>query len=132
MSVWEDLDYVDEETNARRRAVSGSHCHPGGAELTEEIAAVIRGVSAPSMTPGAGADRYPYNREPYGRARILTDLGELVVDGKVLRTEKGPLLELWRMYGSGKVLDVFIPAAWVRPIARDEFAWIDVYDVVNE
>jgi hypothetical protein len=114
--VWEDLDYVDEETNVRRRAVSGSYCHPGGPELTEEIAAVIRGVSAPTMTPGAGADRFLYKREPYGRARIPTNLGELLVDGKVLRTEKGPLLELWRMHGSGRILDVFIPAAWVRPL----------------
>lgn len=83
MSVWEDLG---EKTNARRRAVSGSHCHPGGPELTEEIAAAVRGVSESGMTPDAGARRLPYRREPYGRADIPTALGELVVDDKVLMT----------------------------------------------
>lgn len=54
-----DLDYVDDETSARRRAVSGSHCHPGRPELTEGIATTIRAVSAPGMAPGAGAERFP-------------------------------------------------------------------------
>lgn len=130
--MWGNLENVDEETNARRRAVSGSRCHLGGPELTEEIAAAARVVSAPGMTPDAGARRFPYRREPYGRARIPTDLGDLVVDGKVLMTEDGPLLELWRQYAHGRILDVFIPAAWVQPIDRDESAWIDVYDVIPE
>lgn len=132
MAVWEDLDYVDEETNARRRAVSGSHCHLGGPELTEDIAAAIRAVSAAGFTPGGGARHFPYRREPYGRARIPTGLGVFLVDGKVRATEGGPLLELWRKYAGGRVLDVFIPAAWVRPIGRDESAWIDVYDILDE
>lgn len=127
-----DLDDVDEATNAHRRAVSGSHCHRGGPELTEEIAAAVRGVSAPGMTSGAGARRLPYRREPYGRARIPTDQGEIVVDGKVLVTESGPLVELWRQYAGGRVLDVFIPASWVQPIRRDESAWVDVYDILDE
>lgn len=126
--VWNDLD---DEAKARRRAVSGSHCHPDGPELTEEIAAVLRGVSTPGMTPGAGARRRPYRREPYGQARIPTNLGVLVVDGKVLMTEDGPLLELWRKYADDRVLDVFIPSAWVRPIGRDESAWVDVYDFLG-
>lgn len=130
--MWEDLDYVDEETNASRRKVAGSHCHPGGPELTEEIAAAVRGVSAPSMTPGGGVRHVAYRREPYGRARIPTDLGELVIDGKVLITEDhGLLLNLWRLYANGPVLSVFIPKAWVQPIDRDESAWIDVYDTLE-
>lgn len=84
------------------------------------------------MTPDAGARRRPYRREPYGRARIPTDLGELVVDGKVLITEDGPLLEPWQQYAHGIVLDVFISAAWVQPISRDESAWIDVYDILDD
>ncbi|MGX5357569.1 hypothetical protein [Kocuria sp. KH4] len=133
VSVWEDLDYVDEETNASIRRVSGSHCYSGGPELTEEIAAAVRGVGAPSMTPGGGARRFPYRQEPYGRAWIPTDLGELVIDGKVNMTEeRGPLLNLWRQYAGGRVLDVFIPQAWVRPLPRDESAWIDVYDILDE
>lgn len=132
MTMWVDLDCVDEETNARRRAVSGSHLPPGGPELTEEIAAAIRGASAPGMTPGGGARRYPYRREPYGRARISTDLGELIVDGKVLVAEDGPLLNFWRQYAGGRILHVFIPAAWVQPIDRDKSAWVDVYDIVGE
>lgn len=111
-----------EEADARRRAMSGSHCHPGGPELTEEIAAAIRSVSAPGMTPSGGSRRFTYRREPYGRARIPTDLGELVIDGKVLMTEEGPLVELWRQYDSGRILDVFIPAAWLQPLDRDESA----------
>lgn len=79
----------------------------------------------------SGARRFTYRREPYGRARIPTDLGELIVDGKVRATEDGPLLNLWRHCAGGRVLDVFIPAAWVRPIARDESAWIDVYDMLD-
>lgn len=54
VAVWEDVDYVDDGTNALRRAVSGSHCHPRGPELTEEIAAMIRGVSALGVTPEGG------------------------------------------------------------------------------
>jgi hypothetical protein len=111
VSVWEDLDYVDEETNAHRRAVSGSHCHPCGSEMLEEIAALIRGVSALSMTPGVGIWHFTCRREPYGRARTPIDLDEIVVDGKVWAIEKGPLLQLWRLCGHGQVLDVFIPAA---------------------
>lgn len=130
--MWEDLDYVDDETNARRRVVSGSHCHPAGPELAEGIAAAVRGVSKSGMTPEAGARRFQHRREPYGRARIPTDSGELVVDGKVLMTEDGPLVELWRQYAGGRVLDVYIPAAWVQPISRDESAWVDVYDSVEE
>lgn len=114
--MWKDLDYLDDETNASRRRVAGLHCHPGGPELTEEIAAAVHGVSAPGMTPDAGARRFPYRREPYGRARIPTDLGDQVVDGKVLMTEDGPLLELWRKYAGGRILDVLIPRAWVEPI----------------
>lgn len=131
-SVWTDLDYVEAETNARRRAICGSRCHPDGPELTEEIAAAARGVSASGMTPGAGARRFPCRREPYGRARLPTDLGELVIDGKVLITENGPLLELWRQHLGGRVLDVFIPAAWVQPISREESGWVDVYDLRDD
>lgn len=123
---------MDEETNARRRAVSRSHCYPGGPGLTEEIAASARGASASGMTPGAGARRLPYRREPYGRARIPTDLGKLVIDGKVLMVENGPLLELWRQYAGERALNVFIPAAWVQRIHRDESAWIGVYDIVED
>lgn len=52
------------------------------------------------------------------------------MDGKVLMTEDGPLVELWRQCASGRIPDVFIPAAWVQPIGREESAWIDVYDIV--
>lgn len=100
MPVWEGLDYVDMETNASHRWVAGSRCHPGGPELTEEIADAVPGVSAPRMTPEEGALRFTYRREPYGGARISTDLGEIV-----------------------------IPRACVQPISRDESAWIDVYDI---
>lgn len=131
IGVWADVRYVDDETNVRRRRVFGSHCYPGGPELTEDIAAAVRGVSALGMTPGAGARRLPYRREPYGRAWIATALGELVVDGKVLLTEDGPLVELWRHYASGRVLHAYIPAAWVRRISRDESAWVDVYDILE-
>jgi hypothetical protein len=131
--VWEDLDYVDDETNASIKRVAGSHCYPGGPELTEEIAAAVRGVGAPSMTPGGGARDMPYRREPYGRARIPTDHGDFIIDGKVQRVEdRGPLLNLWRQYANGRVLDVFIPQSWVQPIPRDESAWIDVYDILDE
>ncbi|MFC6256478.1 hypothetical protein ACFP5Z_05400 [Kocuria oceani] len=123
---------MDEDTNASCRKVAGSHCHPGGSGLTEEMAAVVRGVSAPRMTPGAGVRHFPDRREPYGRARIPTDLGELIIDGKVLVTEDhGPLLNLWRLYANGPVLSIFIPKAWVHPIDRDESAWIDVYDILD-
>lgn len=54
------------------------------------------------------------------------------MDGKVRATEDGPLLNLWRHYADGRVLDVFISAAWVRPIARRESAWIDVYGILEE
>ncbi|MEX5259588.1 hypothetical protein [Kocuria sp. CPCC 205263] len=94
--------------------------------------AAIQGVSAPGMTPGAGASRYPYNREPYGRARIPTALGELVVDGKVLMTERGPLVEFWRDAGVLGILDVFIPETWVKPIPRDESEWRHPYDVLED
>ena len=83
------------------------------------------------MTPGAGARRYPYNREPYGRASIPTALGELVVDGKVLMTERGPLVEFWRDCGPLGILDVFIPGAWVEPIRRDESEWRHCYDTLD-
>ncbi|MFF0942674.1 hypothetical protein ACFYE2_00390 [Kocuria sp. CPCC 205300] len=131
--MWTELEDVDEETNARRRAVAGSHCHPGGPELTEEVAAAVRGVSAPGLTSGGGARHFQYRREPYGRAHIPTDLGEFVVDGKVRAVDgDGPLLNLWRLYPSGRVLDVFIPRAWVRSIDRDDSAWVDVYDILAE
>ncbi|MFI7483061.1 hypothetical protein ACH9EU_11685 [Kocuria sp. M1R5S2] len=122
---------MDDDENARRHAVAGSHCYPGGPELTEDLTAAIRAASAPGMTPGAGARRYVYRREPYGRAAIPTSLGTVVVDGKFLRTEDGPLLELWRQYPGG-MLDVYIPAAWVRPISREESGWVDVYDIVED
>ena len=83
------------------------------------------------MTPGAGARRYPYNREPYGRASIPTALGELVVDGKVLMTERGPLVEFWRDCGPLGILDVFIPGAWGEPIRRDESEWRHCYDTLD-
>lgn len=126
------VEELPEDVQRIRDAVAGIYCHPGGPELTEEIAAAVRGASAPGMTPDAGARRFPYRREPYGRARIPTDLGELVVDGKVVRTENGPLLQLWRQYGAGQILYAYIPATWVRPIHRDESAWIDVYDITEE
>ncbi|VEI49332.1 Uncharacterised protein [Kocuria rosea] len=81
------------------------------------------------MTPEAGATRYLYNNEPYGRARIPTTLGVLVVDGKVLMTERGPLVEFWRDCGPLGILDVFIPGTWVEPISRDESEWRHCYDV---
>lgn len=127
--MWMNLD---EETQASRQKVAGSHCQPGGPDLTEEIPDAVRGVSTPGMTPGADARRFPYRRGPYGRARISTDLGALMIDGKMLMTEDGPLLELWRQYAGGRFLDVFIPRAWVEPIERDESAWIDVYDIADE
>lgn len=108
--IWEDLGYVDDETNARRRTVFGSHCHPGGPEVTEEIAAAIREIFEPGMTLGGGARHYPYQREPHGRAWISADLGEPLVDYKIRTTEDGPLLHSWRHYAGGRVLDVFIPA----------------------
>lgn len=84
------------------------------------------------MTPGAGAHRFPYNQEPYGRATIPTALGSVVVDGKVWRTEKGPIVEFWRDWGPLDVLDVFIPAVWVEPISRDESSWRHPYDVLQK
>ncbi|MFI7581722.1 hypothetical protein [Kocuria kalidii] len=95
------------------------------------MAAAVRGVSAPGMTPGASARRFPYSREPYGRACIATVLGEFVIDGKILMTEDGPLVKLWRHYGSGQVLYAYIPTAWVRRIRRDESGWTGVYDIVD-
>lgn len=91
--------------------------------LTSEQFAAAEAVSAPGMTPGAGARRYPYNREPYGRARIPTALGMVAVDGKVLMTEQGTLVEFWRDAGFLGILDVFIPGTWVEPILRDESEW---------
>ncbi|WP_188535166.1 hypothetical protein [Kocuria dechangensis] len=97
-------------------------------KLTAEHIAAIRAVSAPGMTEGSGARRYPYNREPYGRAPIPTARGVIVVDGKVLRTERGPVVEFWRDAGALGILDVFIPGAWVERIRRDESAWRHLYD----
>lgn len=107
---------------------STSYC----VQLTPELITAIRGVSAPGMTPGAGASRYPYNREPYGRARIPTAQGDLVVDGKVLMTEHGSLVEFWRDAGVLGILDVFIPAAWVEPIPRDASEWRHCYDILED
>jgi hypothetical protein len=47
----------------------------------------------------------------------------MVVDGEVLRTERGPLMEFWRDAGALGILDVFIPGAWVKSIRRDESEW---------
>lgn len=99
--------------------------------FTSEQLVAAEAVSAPGMTPGAGATRYLYNREPYGRARIPTTLGELVVDGKVLMMERGPLVEFWRDCGPLGILDVFIPGTWVEPIPRDESSWQYWYDVLD-
>lgn len=99
--------------------------------LSSEQFAAAEAVSAPGMTPGAGATRYLYNHEPYGRARIPTVLGVLVVDGKVLMTERGPLVEFWRDFGRLGVFDVFIPGTWVEPIPRDESEWRHPYDVLE-
>lgn len=99
--------------------------------LTSKQLAAAVAVSALGMTPGAGATRYLYNREPYGRARIPTALGELVVDGKVLMTERGPLVEFWRDCGPLGILDLFIPGTWVEPIPRDESEWRHPYDVLE-
>ncbi|GAB2624463.1 hypothetical protein GCM10009696_32770 [Kocuria himachalensis] len=100
--------------------------------LTTEQFDAAAAASAPGMTPGAGASRYPYNKEPYGRARIPTVLGVVVVDGKVLMTERGPLVEFWRDCGSLGILDVFIPETWVQPILRDESDWRHPYDVLDD
>lgn len=124
---------MNDEENAQRRAVSGSHCHPRGPELTEETATAIRSASASGLTSGGGARHFQYRREPYGRARIPTELGEIIIDGKVRAVDgDGPLLNLWRLYPPGRVLDVFIPRAWVKPIDRDDSAWIDVYDILGD
>lgn len=55
-----------------------------------------------------------------------------MVDGKVLRAERGPLVELWRDCGPLGILDVFIPGAWVEPIARGESSWAHPYDVTED
>jgi hypothetical protein len=119
------------EVEAVRRAVAGSHCCPGGPELPEDLATAIVAVSTSGMTPGAAARRFPYRRDPYGRATIPTGRGPIVVDGKVLRTENGPLVEFSRHYGNGKILDVYIPGAWVRPNPKEQSGWVGVYDITE-
>ena len=52
--MWEDLDYVDAETNARRRAVPGYHCLLGGPELTDLGSAVAAAVILPTVAPTTG------------------------------------------------------------------------------
>ena len=126
------MEELPAEVEAIRRAVAGSHCYPGGPELTEGMVAAVLATSAPGMTSGAGARRFPYRKEPYGRATIPTDLGSIVVDGKVLRTEDGPLVEFSRHYGNGQILDVYIPGAWVRPIPRGQSGWVGVYDITED
>lgn len=97
-------------------------------DLTREQLAAVQDVSAPGMTPGGGARRFRYNREPYGRATIPTALGSVTVDGKVMRTEDGPLVNFWRDCGALSILDVFIPAAWVEPIPWQQSRWVRPYD----
>lgn len=111
--------------------VSPSPCRTADVNLAENQLAAVRAVSAPGMTPGAGAMRYAYNREPYGRAHIPTALGVLVVDGKVLMTERGPLMEFWRDCDRFGILDVFIPGTWLEPILRGESEWRHCYDVLE-
>ncbi len=119
---------LPEDVQRARDAVSGTYCTDGGPELTETLADALRAVSAPGMTPDAGSRRLTYRREPYGRARIPTSRGEILVDGKVLFVENGPLLNFSRHYAGGRRLDLFIPAAWVVQIRRHDSAWRDVYD----
>ncbi|MCJ8505785.1 hypothetical protein MRU69_13140 [Kocuria flava] len=80
------------------------------------------------MTPGAGARRFTYRRVPYGGARIPKSREELVVDGKVLFLEDGPLLNFSRQYAGERMRTLFIPAARVMLISREDSAWQDVND----
>jgi len=67
--------------------------------------------------------RAPYGREPYVRA----DLGTGIVDAKAIAWTRTRVQLKW-VDGAGSTRTLWVPAAAVTRISRDESAWRDPYD----